>query len=269
MKRYLSALESRGLISASFRGRIKPYVLTQEGLEFLRDSGSKRFLSGGLDELLKSFTLSAIQTPRFEELHNLSFKFDIRRLGDIWMPNEVQLNNWVKKYDWFGDALVSVYGKSSLEVRFKVKCRDPHEATWRAWNQVLRFAEAFQRAYGVELGYPVMNRRPVHYTHRSDGAVEELSKGGVTYVEGVGHIDRSKDTGELEYYSPEDSKKYILLPRSVDEIKEHQERQREQLNMIVLALDDLRRNTPRLDTLKKESEDEDVDGSLPPKELYG
>lgn len=167
------------------------------------------------------FTGSDKEAPRFHNIHDLSFLFDIRKEAEIWMPNETTLNNDVKaRWDWFGDTRITVFhgknGKAvSLQLQTRIEDDNPHRATWLAYQRAGRFSQMLTERLGIELGFPVLNRRP-HYTIRGDKAVDEISKRMTIHTD-VGHIDRSHDTGEAEYYTPDNAEKYLKMPMTLDE----------------------------------------------------
>ncbi len=203
---YIRLLRNDGMIRQDYRGRIAPYIATEKGLKLVAIE-SKKLLSGR----------SEIFTPKLDNVHNLSFRIEIKDPKPIYLPNKVQMRGWLKSFDWLGDVLLTRYGDTSIEVRFKIECSNPYEAESRAWQKVHRFVEQIEKAYGIALGQPIMNRKP-HYTHIGDTAVEELSRKAITYVKDVGHIDRSNDTSHIEYYTPELSRKYIEMPVTLEAV---------------------------------------------------
>jgi len=96
----------------------------------------------------------------------------------------------------------------------------------------------------MAFGMPRLVREP-HYTIHGD-PVAKVQQAPV-YVPGVGHVDRSVDEGEIEYYTAKLTEDYIKLPMTVGDIRKEQATQRRVLNELVTAVDDLRINTPRTD----------------------
>lgn len=233
---YIVKLLKDGYIIPGLRGRIKLYHITEPGLRELAKLRIKVCPSESMQTL--------IPNPSFDNLHNLSFKFNIKKHGFIWMANETQLNGMIKKYDWFKDDLITLYGGkdyyTSLEIRMRIMADSPHEAIWKAYQRAFRLADMIMDTYGIELGYPVINRKP-HFTITNDRTIEDISQKQRIYTD-IGHIDRSHDTGHLEYYNPELAKDYIKMPLTLAEVRNHQIEQQKQLNGMVGVLDDIRKD---------------------------
>lgn len=214
---YIGKLRLWGFIRSQDGGAITLNEITDKGKEYIINKTCKSDLRGSHE----TFTDQA-DLGHFDNIHDLSFIFNIREYAEIWMPNEKQLNNDVKvRSDMFGDTRITIfYGKNnkavSLQMQIRIKADDPHEATWRAYQKVMAFAEYLYKTVGITLGYPVMNRKP-HYTIIGDAAVNEISKRMIIHTD-KGHIDRSHDTGEMEYYTPERAKQYIQMPEILESL---------------------------------------------------
>jgi hypothetical protein len=220
---YKKQLIFKGLISSQDGGFISLNTITEEGKTYLVKASCKSINRDSSVTFTGAGQIPQIEYGHFDNIHQLSFLFNIRREAALWMPNETQLNNDVKKnFDRFGDIGITIFkGRGdkavSLQMQLRILARDPHEATWRAYQKVMGFAQYLMESVGFDLGYPVLNRKP-HYTIKGDPAVDEISKRMLIHTD-RGHIDRSHDTGEMEYYTPDRAKRYIEMPDTLEELK--------------------------------------------------
>lgn len=237
------------------------YNITKEGSDYLaflllnQTTPSKSKVKVSSEGLRETFTRKE-DLPKFDNVHNLQFTVELRKEAEIWFPNERQMNNWKAKYDWLGGVYVERTPKN-LIFRLSVKAFNEWEALAKGYRIIFRLMDQLETAYGIELGHPIMTRKP-HYTIVGDKVAESVADSMTVRVKDIGHIDKSKDTGELEYYTPELVGDYIRLPVTVKEIREHQQTQQTQLNQITEVLDFLAK-----DKLKKETINSD------PGEMFG
>jgi predicted transcriptional regulator len=244
VSRYIKDFLEKGHIKLDVSSVADFYKITQPGLDNLAKllmSQTNEALTTvnassqpPLKHLHESFTKPS-DLPRFDNLHNVEFKAKIKKDAEIWFPNETQLNNWVKKWGYMKGVLVE---KTTQYVHFRMRyeASSSDEAWVRAYQVLFELITHLEGQYGMDLGHPITTRVP-HHTIVGDSVAEEVSKHGPVYLKDVGHIDRSHDEGELEYYTQDDVKAYIRMPRTLAGIRAHQEAQQGQMNAITEQLD--------------------------------
>lgn len=263
---YLGKMVERGLLRIMVE-KPRHYHLTELGGQEL----SKLELDlKGSQQTLTTFLPDLSDKAYHDNLHNLSFKYEIIKHGDLmWLPNEKQLQNMIERWGHIGGVKVSLFGKrenpSSMEIRFRLEDRDSHRAMTRAWEIAMNLGKRVMKEYSMILDYPVCNRRP-HFTIKGDPDVERIAERMTVYVPGIGHIDRSHDEGELEYYTAEYAKERILMPIRTKELQDGVQRIEGKLDALVNAIGGFTdKVTETLNTVKGKSptEKEEYKPSIP------
>lgn len=253
MNYYIQSFKNKGYIELDVRDVADFYNLTPMGVKYLGklliaqlDSGKSKVkvIPEGVRE---TFTSSA-DLPKFDNLHNLQFKAQIRKDVELWFPNTKQMKSWLSKYDWFGKIYVEKTTRN-LIFRMAVTATNEWEALAKGYQAIFRLTDLLESTYGLELGHPISTRKP-HYTIVGDKVAEAISDHMNVYVPDVGHIDKSKDRGELELYTAEDIGTYIRQSRTIKEIREHQMTQQGQLNEVIELLDHLVDEKKKIDPFK-------------------
>ncbi len=160
---------------------------------------------------------------RVRGVHNVQFKFKIKKRGELWFDNSVVLKNWIKKYTWFGDIYVEQNGKednpSSLVIKFGLEEPDPWKAAYKALETALKMKRIFEDMVGFELSDPVMVGKP-KWEITGDAVAKKVSQKQVIVTD-CGAIDNTPEPGTLHLYDPEDVETYLRMPREIREM--HQE----------------------------------------------
>lgn len=169
---------------------------------------------------------AGVQLPKLRGVHNIQFKFKIKKRGDLWFDHNVVLKNWVKKYTWFGDIYVEQNGKednpSSLVIKFGLEEPDPWKAAYKALETSLKMKRIFEDMVGFELSDPVMVGKP-KWEILGDPVAEQVSKKQVVVTE-HGAIDSTPEPGTMHFYDVEDVITYLEMPRKIREIEEEVKR---------------------------------------------
>lgn len=207
---YRKKLMSEGVIRRKIRSTgtfyIKNIAGDQDGL-------------GEVAKFLPKIFTPTKKGPQYDNMHNIWYKLKIRKDAEIWFPKQNELNNWVKKFGWYGNVQVAKNDRSSIEIRFRCdRQRDPFEAEVTSRRILDGMINLLEQTYGLELGHPQMIRSP-HHTIRGD-PVARTVKGEIHGSKA--HINRSFDEGELEFdhkeTGPYDAKDYL---ETICELPEH------------------------------------------------
>jgi len=197
---YIKKLRKMGLLRLKVRSSCAIYELTKEGEVFL--SESKKILNGG--------EVSAYKGVR---LHAFSLKFPIvegPRVSVDW--NRVPLCNWSRFVGCECGVTVEKTTRHVIVHAREVFASDPYEATLCAVLECLRVARVLEEKFGMKLGVPKLLRKP-HYAVYDPVAAVVAS--GCELSDDVGKIDASEGYGEIDWYSPETAKDYLLMPARV------------------------------------------------------
>lgn len=240
MNYYLKLLKKEDYIECYVKSTVSFYRIKKPGSGFLLQTKKN---SSETPE--KVFSHAEKSVPHYDNLHNIHMVVPIIKQGDLaWEPTEKQMKNWTKKYFVLEPYRVEKHGHS-ISVRFRLDGeKNPWESTVKAYKSVFFLCKLIEDTYGFVFGLPKLVREP-HYTIKGDPIAKDQDK--PVYVPGVGHMDKSVDEGELEYYSPKTTELYIRQPLSIEQIREQQRVVIDVMNQLTLAIDDVRLNTPRYD----------------------
>ncbi|MCD6370840.1 MAG: winged helix-turn-helix transcriptional regulator [Thermoplasmata archaeon] len=214
----IKKLQERGLIELDIEESSYRRSLT------LSDVKIFRLTEKGKMEVYKTITggEAGVQLPRLRGVHNVQFKFKIKKRGDLWFDHSVVLKNWVKKYTWFGDIYVEQNGKednpSSLIIKFGLEESDPWKAAYKALETALKMKRIFEDMVGFELSDPVMIGKP-KWEIVGDPVAKEVSKRQVVVTD-IGAIDNTPEPGTLHFYDVNDVITYFQMPRKINEIEQ-------------------------------------------------
>jgi len=226
----IKKLQERGLIELDVEKTAFQQSLTLKHVKYYRltDKGKlevSKAVRGGE---------AGVQMPRLRGVHNVQFKFKIKKRGDLWFDHSVVLKNWVKKYTWFGDIYVEQNGKednpSSLIIKFGLEESDPWKAAYKALETALKMKRIFEDMVGFELSDPVMIGKP-KWEILGDPIAKTISKNEVISTD-RGMIDNTPDPGTLHFYDPEDVITYLRMPREIREIKSEVQEVREDIRKV-------------------------------------
>ena len=212
----IKKLQNKGLIELDIEETSIRRTLT------LSDVKIFRLTEKGKREVYKLLAGGEVEIPHVRGVHNVQFKFKIRKKGDLWFDHKVVLKNWVKKYTWFGDIFVEQNGKeekpSSLVIKFGLEEPNPWKAAYKALETALKMKKIFEDMVGFELGDPEMIGKP-KWEIQGDPVAKKISKKQVVVTE-HGAIDNTPEQGTLHLYDVEDVETYIRMAREIREMKQ-------------------------------------------------
>jgi hypothetical protein len=153
---------------------------------------------------------------RVVRLHNLVVKYPILREPQVRVDwRRVALQNWTQQLGRV-EGLTVRKNPESVEIFARVVSgRDPYQLLFVAKEEADRVAVLLEERFDMLLGRGQLSRRPhfgvydsvaAHYGERF-----ELS-------DDVAKIDESEAYGEIDWYSPEAAKDYLLMPANVDRL---------------------------------------------------
>lgn len=225
--------KSKGTISYHLKNLIKHNFIIKEE-RFLKE---KKYIYPKTSKGLVTFYnitkagstfLAGIEVGVFERvvrLHNLYVKYPIivsPKIEVNW--RKVQMTNWTQL---LGSEMGLRIRKNprSIEIIAKVVSgKDPYELYYQARHECDLVATHLQSKFGMSLGVGEISRKP-HF------GVYDPVAGKVTerfeLSDDVAKMDRSEGRGEIDWYSPDKAKDYLLMPgrlaqvmRELDEIKD-------------------------------------------------
>lgn len=198
-----------GLYRAKIKGIIKLYRLTQACSSFLARIEARVFRG------------------RVIRLHNAYFKYPILvqpRIRIDW--RRVEMTNWTQL---LGRELGLVVRKNprSLEIIARVvEGRDPYKLLFLAKSEADNLASHLEQKFSMVLGRGDLSRKPHFGVY--DSVAAKVGRVFELTVD-VAKIDESEGIGEIDWFSPEDAKEYLLMPgmlrrmsADVEEIKSGQ-----------------------------------------------
>lgn len=187
-----------GLYVKRFRGVITLYKVTHLGSNFL--AGIERRIRG-----------------RVLRLHNAYFKYPILRqprVPVVW--RKVELTNWTQLLGRELGLRVRKNPGSIEVIASVVEGKDPYRMLFRAREEADSVAKHLEGKFGMVLGRSSLSRRPHFGIY--DPVANEFSK-FFELSDDVGKIDESEGYGEVDLYSPETAKEYLLMPLRVRELE--------------------------------------------------
>ena len=186
---------------------IKIFRLTEKGKREIYN-----FLRGDEAEMV---------IPHVRGVHNVQFKFQIKKKGDFLFPYKAVLKNWIKKYTWFGDVYVEMNGKennpSSLVIKFSLEESNPWKAAYKALVTALKMKRILEDRAGFDLEDPEMIGKP-KWEILGDPVAKKVSEKQVVVGE-HGAIDNTPVPGTMHYYDPDDVMAYLNMARKIQNIE--------------------------------------------------
>ena len=226
----IKKLQERGLIELDVEKTAFQQSLTLKHVKYYRLTERGKV---EVSKMLRGGEVG-VQLPRLRGVHNVQFKFKIKKKGDLWFDHSVVLKNWVKKYTWFGDIYVEQNGKddnpSTLVIKFSLEENDPWKAAFKALETALRMKKIFEDMVGFELGDPVMIGKP-KWEVLDDPVAKEISQKQVIVTE-YGAIDNTPEPGTLHFYDPDDVETYLRMPGEIREIKQEVKETKEEIRKV-------------------------------------
>ena len=130
--------------------------------------------------------------------------------------------NWTALIGLESGVKVEKTSRSILVYCDVLRGRDPYELSMLAKEQADRVATSLCLKYGLRLGDGKLGRKPHWGIY--DPVAEVISKHAIV-SDDIANIDRSETYGEIDWFSPEAAKDYLLMPRNVRRLAELQEKQ--------------------------------------------
>lgn len=180
-------------------GWLKVEVKTPNVTLYRLSSSVKNFLTGG-----EAFAYKGVR------LHAYSLKFPIVEKPKVSVDwNRVKLCNWTRLVGCECGLTVEKTTRHVIIHADEVFSEDPNEATLLAILECLRLARILEEKFQMKLGAPKLLRKP-HY-----GVYDPVASWFSRFMElsdDVGKIDSSGGVGEIEFYSVELAKEYLVMP---------------------------------------------------------
>lgn len=174
-------------------------------------------------------------------LDQYSIKYSIIKEGEIFTPNEHQMNNWLMKIDTWKDCTIKQNSNKSIELKpMALIGDDPARLLIRARAICDSIVKLLENQFGFILGFEGINNDFV--IELSDDMTKSLYK-EYGYVRGI--IDRSKLEGELNFRGRDPDKvldevtDWRNTPKELSSLKEELKLMNEKMEMITISIADL------------------------------
>jgi len=155
-------------------------------------------------------------------LHAYSLKFPVVVEPSVVVDwDRVRLANWTRLVGCECGLTVEKTTKHVIIHADEVLSADSNEATLVAILECLRVARILEEKFRMRLGTPKLLRKP-HY-----GVYDPVASVFANYMEvsdDVGKIDKSEGVGEIDFYSAEHAKEYLLMPFRLQQIERRLQR---------------------------------------------
>ena len=165
----------------------------------------------------KVLTRSEGLVPGFVfRLHNFVVKYPVLAgpsVGVDW--RRVEKMNWTALIGLENGVRVEKTSRNFLVYCDVLRGRDPHDLLMLAKDQADRVAASLCLKYGFRLGDGRLARKPHWGIY--DPVAEVISKHAII-SDDIANIDRSETYGEIDWFSPETAKDYLLMPGNVRSI---------------------------------------------------
>jgi hypothetical protein len=155
---------------------------------------------------------------RVVRLHNLVVKYPILREPRIRVDwRRVELAHWTQQLGRV-EGLTVRKNQGSIEIFARVVSgRDPYQLLFVAKEEADRVAVLLEERFDMLLGRGQLSRRP-HFGVYDAVAAQYGERFELS--DDVAKIDESEGYGEIDWYSPEAAKDYLLMPANVDRLAE-------------------------------------------------
>lgn len=210
---HLRRLETAGLIESSKQPRFSKGKIETERkpcVKFYR-------LTGLCSSFLDGFEKRGGR-ERVVRLHNLVVKYPILREPRIRVDwRRVELAHWTQQLGRV-EGLTVRKNQGSIEIFARVVSgRDPYQLLFVAKEEADRVAVLLEQRFDMLLGRGQLSRRP-HFGVYDAVAAQYGERFELS--DDVAKIDESEGYGEIDWYSPEAAKDYLLMPANVDRLAE-------------------------------------------------
>jgi len=193
---YLKMLKEANLIRLKYRTNVAFYELTEECKNFY--IGYVKPLSSGI------------------RLHNVSFIYPILKEGNLTPQKVWQLNGVCNRLKRESNCSI-VWNHKNLIINISsLVGNNAFDLFNKAKNIADSIAEKIQKDYGFELGSGKLNRKP-HFAVLHP-LINQISK-HIEFSSEEAKIDESEGYGELEFFDPEKTQKFIELPERIEALE--------------------------------------------------